>query len=378
MSTSRRCCASLAACCAALSHLSTASCTPPSSLDKSPRSYSLDIQYNNCVNFFRDNLAPNHYLSCEQMKEKLSNLVIFSGSSNPTLAEEVGWETGVELGKANIDRYADGEVGVKLETSVRGKDVYILQSAAPPINETLIETLLIVTAARRASAQTITVVAPSIPYGRSTGNHTSHKEEGAGVFLDSRPGGKDGLGLDDPSSTKSLPEALEALLAASKLGASVEVGADSSVSKRLRAEALSASASAISSRFLSQAAILSMQQRAGEEAHLQGDAVESNSISSADVARMLVTAGVDRLISVEMAPPGSGQIDGFYPSSVPVESLRATRLASAHISKLKLKNPVVVAPNEVCIALAVDMRDDLQRHMPGIEVGLACITGKLG
>jgi len=313
------------------------------------------------------------------MRDKLSNLVIFSGSSNPILTEEVGWETGVDLGKILVSRYADGEVEVKLETSVRGKDVYILQSASPPINETLVETLLIVTAARRANAQSITVVAPSLPYARSNGNHTSHNEDGAGVFLDSRPGLSEESNRSNNSVEYSMPLALDALLAASNFahpgkekGEASDVGSDT----RLRAETLSVSASATASRLLSEVALRSLTSRSsGSESTYRVPALESNSLSSADVARLLVTAGVDRLISVETAPPGSGQIDGFFPPSVTVESLRATRLATAHISKLKLKNPVVVAPNEDCLALAVDMRDDLERRMPGVDVGLACITG---
>ena len=121
----------------------------------------------------------------------------------------------MDLGKILVSRYADGEVEVKLETSVRGKDVYILQSASPPINETLVETLLIVTAARRANAQSITVVAPSLPYARSNGNHTSHNEDGAGVFLDSRPGLSEESNRSNNSVEYSMPLALDALLAAS-------------------------------------------------------------------------------------------------------------------------------------------------------------------
>ena len=90
---------------------------------------------------------------------------------------------------------------------------------------------------------------------------------------------------------------------------------------------------------------------------------------------MLVASGVDRVISVELSPPGSGQTEGFFPPHVPVESLRASGVLVDFLAKFKLARPTVVAPNEDCLQLAMDIRAGLQHKMPGVEVGLACIVG---
>lgn len=359
----------------AASLVGAATCSPTlftspttDTLEKTPRAFAKDL-YEGCT-LISTTLDPKHHLTCERMRERFDNTVLFSGSSNPELAEETAWELGKELGKATVGRYADGEVEVKLETSVRGKDVYILQSASPPINETLLESLLIVSAARRASARSVTLVAPSLPYQRSTGsNLSSHMEEGGGVFLDARHPPTEGA---EEENSRSLPSAtLQALLRAAhttRAGGGDGSGSDA----ELRAMALSASAAATASKILSQLATHSM----SSSTRGQVVAVDSKSLSSADVARMLVASGVDRVIGVELGPPGMGQSEGFYPSSVPVESLRATRISANHLAKLKLNKPVVVSPNEETITLAVDMRSILQAALPGSEVGLACITGE--
>lgn len=344
-------------------------------LEKTPRFFFAKDLFEGCT-LISTTLDPKHHLTCERMRERFDNTVLFSGSSNPELAEETAWELGKELGKATVGRYADGEVEVKLETSVRGKDVYILQSASPPINETLLESLLIVSAARRASARSVTLVAPSLPYQRSTGsNLSSHMEEGGGVFLDARHPPTEGA---EEENSRSLPSAtLQALLRAAHTtraggGDGSGGGTGSGSDAELRAMALSASAAATASKILSQLATHSV----SSSTRGQVVAVDSKSLSSADVARMLVASGVDRVIGVELGPPGMGQSEGFYPSSVPVESLRATRISANHLAKLKLNKPVVVSPNEETITLAVDMRSILQAALPGSEVGLACITGE--
>lgn len=94
-------------------------------------------------------------------------LKVFAGNSNRALAEEISGRLGVTLGKSKASRFADGEVSVKIDESVRGKDVYIVQSTSPPVNENLMELLLMVSAARHASAKKVTVVVPYFGYMRS-------------------------------------------------------------------------------------------------------------------------------------------------------------------------------------------------------------------
>ncbi len=96
----------------------------------------------------------------------MDKMVIFSGNSNKKLADKIGKALGVKLGKANISRFSDGEVRAKIEENVRGKDVFIIQSTCPPVNENLMELLIILDALRRASAQRITAVIPYFGYAR--------------------------------------------------------------------------------------------------------------------------------------------------------------------------------------------------------------------
>jgi ribose-phosphate pyrophosphokinase len=93
-------------------------------------------------------------------------VIIFSGSSNPTLAEEVCRYLGTRLASASIGRFSDGEIAVEITENVRGGDVFILQSTCPPTNDHVMELLLIEDALRRASAGRITAVLPYYGYAR--------------------------------------------------------------------------------------------------------------------------------------------------------------------------------------------------------------------
>jgi ribose-phosphate pyrophosphokinase len=93
-------------------------------------------------------------------------LKLFSCNSNPTLAEEIGRHIGIEVGDAEITRFSDGEIQVKLNESVRGADVFVIQSTCAPVNEHLMELLIMVDALKRASAKSINVVLPYYGYAR--------------------------------------------------------------------------------------------------------------------------------------------------------------------------------------------------------------------
>ncbi|KAL5791464.1 hypothetical protein ACOSP7_000058 [Xanthoceras sorbifolium] len=92
---------------------------------------------------------------------------VFSGTANPALSREIAWYMGLELGKINIKRFADGEIYVQLQESVRGCDVYLVQPTCPPANENLMELLIMIDACRRASAKNITAVIPYFGYARA-------------------------------------------------------------------------------------------------------------------------------------------------------------------------------------------------------------------
>lgn len=93
-------------------------------------------------------------------------LKIFSLSSNRPLAEKIAKEVGVELGVASSTQFSDGEIKINIEESIRGAHVYIIQSTSFPVNDHLMELLIMIDALRRASAKTINVVIPYYGYAR--------------------------------------------------------------------------------------------------------------------------------------------------------------------------------------------------------------------
>lgn len=98
--------------------------------------------------------------------EPRSRLKLFSGGGNPQLAREIADALDEPLAAMTIFRHADGEVGVRIEESVRGEDVFVIQPTCPPVNENLFELLIILDALRRASADRITAVLPYFGYAR--------------------------------------------------------------------------------------------------------------------------------------------------------------------------------------------------------------------
>src|SRR5512136_1401924 len=93
-------------------------------------------------------------------------LRIFSGSANRPLAEEVARQLGVQLGCCTTENLPDTEIHVTIDDAVRGDDVFLFQPCGAPVNDHLMELLLLVDAFRRASANTITAVLPYFPYAR--------------------------------------------------------------------------------------------------------------------------------------------------------------------------------------------------------------------
>jgi ribose-phosphate pyrophosphokinase len=96
----------------------------------------------------------------------LFNTVLFTGNANPALAQEMARHLGVELGKASVGRFSDGEVTVEIQQNVRARDVFVVQSTCAPTNENLMELLIMVDALKRASARRITAVIPYYGYAR--------------------------------------------------------------------------------------------------------------------------------------------------------------------------------------------------------------------
>lgn len=95
-----------------------------------------------------------------------ANFKLFALNSNRPLAEKIANIVGVSLGKTSVDRFSDGEIRINIEESVRGSNVFIIQSTSAPVNDNLMELLIMIDALRRASARTINVVIPYYGYAR--------------------------------------------------------------------------------------------------------------------------------------------------------------------------------------------------------------------
>ena len=95
-----------------------------------------------------------------------SKIKLFAGNSNPDLAEKIAKYLNLNLGKAEVKTFSDGEISVNINESVRGVDVYIIQSTCAPVNNNLMEMLIMIDAMKRASAGRITAVIPYYGYAR--------------------------------------------------------------------------------------------------------------------------------------------------------------------------------------------------------------------
>jgi len=96
----------------------------------------------------------------------LNNLMVFTGNANPKLAADVADHIGLPLGRAEVGRFSDGEISVELQEHVRGCDIFVLQSTSHPVNDNLMEVLVMVDAFKRASARRITAAIPYFGYAR--------------------------------------------------------------------------------------------------------------------------------------------------------------------------------------------------------------------
>ena len=95
-----------------------------------------------------------------------STIKIFAGNANRLLAEDIARILDIRLGNVQVDHFPDGEVNLSIRENVRGKEVYIVQPTSPPVNEHLMELLLMISTMRRASARKITAVIPYYGYAR--------------------------------------------------------------------------------------------------------------------------------------------------------------------------------------------------------------------
>jgi ribose-phosphate pyrophosphokinase len=116
--------------------------------------------------------------------ESRKSLMLFSGRAFPELADEIGHELGVEPTPTEAYDFANGEIFVRYKESVRGSDSFVVQSMAPPINQWLMESLIMVDALKRGSAKRITMVLPFYPYSRQDKKHRGREPISARLVAD--------------------------------------------------------------------------------------------------------------------------------------------------------------------------------------------------
>lgn len=118
------------------------------------------------------------------MRPNEKHLMLFTGRAYPELAHEVADALGVELVPTRAVTYANSEIYVRFEESVRGSDAFVIQSHCAPVNEALMEQLIMIDALKRASAKRITAVAPFYPYARQDKKHLGREPISARLVAD--------------------------------------------------------------------------------------------------------------------------------------------------------------------------------------------------
>ena len=217
-------------------------------------------------------------------------IIVLSGNAYPELAESVAKYLGKGLCKATIGKFNDGESNIKIDESVRGKDVYIIQPTGHPVNDNLMELLLMISTCNFASAKRVTAIIPYFGYQRSSGETVHYKSREKQVH-------------------------------------------------------------------------------------------RTSNLACADVARMLESVKLDRLITFDMQPPGQGIVSGFFSSIgiTPVTSVKedsivdkiATELAESGVDDPN-QRLVVVANHSYCITMAQIVQKKLKSRLK-CDVGLGVI-----
>src|ERR1700709_1906775 len=112
------------------------------------------------------------------------SLMLLSGRAYPELAEQIAAEIGVTVTSTTAREFANGETFIKPDESVRGSDAFVIQSFTAPINQWIMEVLILIDARKRASAKRITLVAPFYPYARQDKKHRGREPISARLMAD--------------------------------------------------------------------------------------------------------------------------------------------------------------------------------------------------
>ena len=255
----------------------------------------------------------------KKAKQHSGGLKLFSGNGNLALSLEICRHLGINLGKATVGRFADGEANIVVHENVRGKDCYVIQPTCPPVNDNIMELLLMVSTLRRASARRITVVIPYYGYARQDRKMQVRRwmVHGYTHFSARRRGG-------------ACNRSNEFVFSSRKFCLVVD--------------------SQICCIYIVQARV---------------------PISSADIARLIEAMGVDRVIAVDLH---CGQIQGFFGPRVPVDNLDGGIVGLDYFGSKDLHNPVVVSPDAGGVYRAKKFKEGLMHKYDMQDIGLAMIV----
>jgi len=118
------------------------------------------------------------------MDRTYGDIKIFALSANKEMASDISDHLGIKLGDSEVSRFADGEINLRINETVRGSDVFVIQSTSPPVNDNLMELLIMIDALRRSSAGRITAVIPYFGYARQDRKARSHDPISAKLVAD--------------------------------------------------------------------------------------------------------------------------------------------------------------------------------------------------
>src|SRR5690625_4107603 len=264
-----------------------------------------------------------------------NEIKLFSGTGTPRLAHAVAEQLGTGITHGTVSQFPDGETRINIEESVRGADCFVIQSTSSPVNHNLMELLVMADALRRASAWRINAVIPYFGYARQDKKVQAREPITAKLVA-------------NLLETAGVDRVITVDLHAGQIQGFFNVPVNHNLMELLvMADALRrASAWRIN-------AVIPYFGYARQDKKVQA----REPITAKRVANLLETAGVDRVITVDLH---AGQIQGFF--NVPVDHLTAMDILAAHLKETDLENSVVVSPD---VGRAIEARRLANRlHLP--------------
>ena len=284
------------------------------------------------------------------------NLKIFALSSNRPLAAKIAEEIGLELGQVSVTQFSDGEIKINIDESVRGCHVYIVQSTSFPVNDNLMELLIMVDALRRASAKTINIVIPYYGYARQDRKAQSREPITAKLVANMITQ----AGADRVLGQVSVTQFSDG---------EIKINIDESV-RGCHVYIVQSTSFPVNDNLMELLIMVDALRRASAKtinivipyygyARQDRKAQSREPITAKLVANMITQAGADRVLTLDLH---AAQIQGFF--DIPVDHLLGAPLLANHFleNNFKDKDIVVVSPDHGGVTRARKMAEFL--HAP--------------